>query len=143
MKNKIHQLVETLVDYYGTDDPFEIANRMSVFVYSAELPNETNGFYFEIQDKPMICLNQNVNYPVQGLVCAHELGHIVLHSGLNAFQIEKNTLCISGKYEKEADTFAAHLLLRNLAEIDEITTVGTISSIYGIPESIIQLKFST
>lgn len=141
MKNRISDLVDALIDYYETNDPFEISNSMSVFVYSADLPNETNGFYFQIGDKPLICLNQNVSYPTQRLVCAHELGHVVLHSGLNAFKLEKNTLCITGKYENEADTFAACLLLHDLKEFDEVTTVATISAVYGIPENIVRLKF--
>lgn len=142
MKNSIESIANTVIEHYGTSDPFELAKRMSIFVYSAELPKETNGFYFQFNGKEMICLNSETNYTEQRFVCAHELGHVVLHNGLNIFQLEHTTLYLSGKYEKEADLFASYLLIDKNFEMYDGMTASNLCALTGVPEETLKRRYN-
>ena len=48
---------------------------------------------------------------MQRTVCAHELGHAVLHTHANTPFLRKNTFFSVDKLEIEANTFAALLLI--------------------------------
>ena len=72
-----------------------------------------NGFYQRYKDVDIIYINQKLNEDEKTLVCAHELGHMVLHSDLNAIMLD-STLQVGGKYELEANAFAVQLLQRDL-----------------------------
>jgi len=52
-------------------------------------------------------------------VLAHELGHSFLHEGMGFYFIRDNTFWLEGKFEKEADIFAATLLLDEPPECGE------------------------
>ena len=75
---------------------------------------------------------------------AHELGHIILHGCTNSINLSCNTgFCVS-RYEREADLFAAYLLLQ--AEYDqyvdyETLTVDQVSQITHIPQSKVDKLF--
>ena len=43
-------------------------------------------------------------------ICAHELGHAILHTNLNSFNYDHSLSSEEGKFEKEADLFAFFLL---------------------------------
>lgn len=44
-------------------------------------------------------------------MCAHELGHALLHEGHNALFLRERTDFVMERYEREADLFAGYLLL--------------------------------
>lgn len=55
--------------------------------------------------------NENVPEHLQAFVCAHELGHALLHRNINTPFLSKNTLFSIDKIERQANTFAVELLL--------------------------------
>ena len=76
---------------------------------------------------------------------AHELGHVVMHGCTNAVNLSCNTYFCTSKYEREADMFAAYLLLTaeydRCAECDALT-IQQASQIARIPgEKVDELFF--
>jgi Zn-dependent peptidase ImmA (M78 family) len=80
---------------------------------------------------------------MQRFVCAHELGHAVLHPKSNTPFLRANTLFSVEKLELEANTFAVELLLP-----DEIIsqykntdlTIYDVAEIHSIPKELVYLK---
>lgn len=57
-------------------------------------------------------INNALEREDQYVTCAHELGHFILHQGLNGIFLS-TTLMLPNKYEIQADKFALHLLLEH------------------------------
>ena len=77
-------------------------------------------------------------------VCAHELGHVLLHTELNSVFIQEETGFIPDKLEAEADYFAACLLLDGelgswRREYEQLT-VEQAAALSGLPEHVVSLK---
>jgi Zn-dependent peptidase ImmA (M78 family) len=141
--DRIEQAAHRLISNLGTSSPFDLCEQLGIPVLHMELPEHINGFTFQKNGKNTIVLNfkqQNDRY-----ICAHELGHIVLHAGLNAVFIRNYTdLCLP-RYENEADLFASHLLIdESIAEWSELyrpLTLSLIASLSGLPEAVVRLRF--
>ena len=87
--DRIEQAAHRLISNLGTSSPFDLCEQLGIPVLHMELPEHINGFTFQKNGKNTIVLNfkqQNDRY-----ICAHELGHIVLHAGLNAVFIRNYT----------------------------------------------------
>lgn len=101
--------VRALVTTYGTRDPFELCDALGIRVIFYPLPERISGFSLRCPDEAQIFLNERLEEP--GAVCAHELGHLRLHPRHNSYFLREHTCCVPGRYEREADLFAALLLL--------------------------------
>ncbi len=75
------------------------------------------------------------------MVMAHELGHAILHTKQNCYFIRNKTLLLNSKIEKEANIFAATLLISEdeLSEYKDYT-LKQLSKILGYSEQLIQLR---
>lgn len=142
--NKTEQLVRELADKYQTADPEALCERMGIFVLEQELPYSVNGFTVRMNEIPFIVLNSGLGYYEKRFTMAHELGHIVLHKGTNSLNLSCNTgFCVT-KFEREADSFAAWLLMHaEMSELDslECVTAEDISKIAHIPMSVADYTF--
>lgn len=78
---------------------------------------------------------------MQRFVCAHELGHAVLHPGLNTPFMKANTLLSTDRIEREANTFAVELLMPDEL-IQEYQTIYEAAVACGVPAEIASLKVS-
>ena len=58
-----------------------------------------------------IHLNSFADESLYPFICAHELGHAVLHPRISTPFLKKNTLFSIDKIERQANTFAVELLL--------------------------------
>lgn len=137
----IKNLTKTLIKKYNTRDPFKLADYMNIAVFEEEL-GHVNGFYQACPKTKIIHLNKNLEHIERKIVCAHELGHALLHSKLNILFLEKNTFLVKNKYEKEANKFAAELLISD----DTIYrykdfTIEQIALFERINTELLQLKF--
>ena len=101
-------IIDTLVARYRTRDPFELAEAMERIVIRAPLV-DVKGFYQYVRRCHIIYLGNTLEGPECALVCAHELGHSVLHSKINAVFLDSRTHFVTAKYEDEADRFAMNL----------------------------------
>lgn len=102
--------VEKLIKNNNTNNPFEICKALDIVVKFENLGN-IFGYcdtHFRMRS---IHINENVPEHLQAFVCAHELGHALLHRNINTPFLSKNTLFSIDKIERQANTFAVELLL--------------------------------
>lgn len=82
--------IKTVVERYQTADPFQIAKFINTEVNWADLGKHSlgNTIYYGIH--PIVMLNNSIkDTPQQYLTLAHELGHIIVHPGVRAYQIRR------------------------------------------------------
>ncbi len=106
---EMKRLAEKLVRKYGTRDPFRIAAELGYTIIYTPLVG-VRGFYQYIKRCHIIYLDPDLDEPTSRFVCAHELGHSLLHRGLNRVFMDTRTCMVSSRYETEADRFAVDLL---------------------------------
>ena len=146
MKN-IPDLAHRLTRRYGTSSPFELCACLGIRVQRPALPEATQALYFRTPEgHSIILLNSVLAEPESRYCCAHELGHILLHPGMNAQIISDLTdLCLP-RYERQADLFAACLLID--PDLDEWVrsydplSLRQIACLSGLPERVVSLRFS-
>ena len=107
----IEDKARQLINKHGTADPFRLCELLGVKVFYCNLPGR--GMYYVHKRIPMIFIDEKLTGVPKELVCAHELGHHVLHKGMNRIFFDCNTLFKDERYEIEADYFST-LLLRKL-----------------------------
>ena len=108
--NKVKNIVDKTINYYNTACPFEICKMMNIRVMYQELTPNVKGFFVKIFNKLTIIINIDLNEDERKSVCAHELGHIIMHDGTNSVQMINNDDSTVVKLEEEADNFAMYLL---------------------------------
>ena len=96
---------------YGAN-PFDAAIATGAHISFKDL-GSLKGAYFGTMPIPTIAINTNVNEKMQKIVCAHELGHYILHRDINISceNINFSTTTQSGILEREANLFAATYLV--------------------------------
>lgn len=72
---------------------------------------KVKGYYANILGNRFIVLNSRLDEAIQKLVVAHELGHALLHSDIEIGFIRENTMMNTAVYERQANEFAAELLI--------------------------------
>jgi Zn-dependent peptidase ImmA (M78 family) len=141
---KIQKTADHLVERFGTTSPFELCDFLRIPVFMFDLPESVRGLSLQkVDGSPLILLNQTLGEWEKRYCCAHELGHELLHKGLNAQAIaDRTNLCVP-RLEKEADYFAACLLIDpSLPEWSESynpLTLQQIACLSGLPEKIVVL----
>ena len=103
-------LANRVAAQHGTRDPFRIAEELGFIVIRAPLV-EMRGLRQYVKRRTIVYVNACLDEPQQRLVCAHELGHALLHEGHNALFLRERTDFVMERYEREADLFAGYLLL--------------------------------
>ena len=94
----------------------------------------------------MITINADLPDALQGVICAHELGHAVLHAqqaGVNAFH-DFSLFDTASIKEYEANLFAAEFLMSDedvMAELnDDISFFGAAAQL-KVPAELLDFKF--
>ncbi len=131
-----------IVKKHGTTNPFEIAKRKDIIVLFEDLGN-TLGFYNTYKRFKFIHINNQINETTQQFVCAHELGHAVLHPKANTPFLRNQTFFSVDRLEIEANTFAVELLLTDemiSAYKDTRLSIQEITEAHGIPGGFARLK---
>lgn len=124
--------VKQLIKKHKTNNPFEIAEKLNIIVHLLPMCDEINGFYkFEKRNR-FIIINDNLSYEMQHFVCAHELGHAILHTRANTPFLRNNTFYPINRIEVEANRFAVLLLLYNINFRDHETKYEIMRE-HGIP----------
>lgn len=135
----LKEKVVKLIKKYKTTDPFEIASRMNIHIIKWDLHEEINGYYKYDRRNRYIVINQKLSEELQKVVCAHELGHAILHTRVNTPFMTKNTFFSVSKIEREANRFAAELLIPDDCFI-EYNNIFDIASAYQVPVELVKLK---
>ena len=136
----IKRLVDSLVRKYKTRNPFEIISHLNVIVVFYPLYG-IKGFYQYFQRNNIIYIDEALSDQEKLFVCAHELGHMLLHKKSNAIFMDSRTRLNTTKYEIEADRFAMNLLLSN-TDIEEHLDFSTVqfSRLFGYNKKLIELR---
>ncbi|WP_400194668.1 ImmA/IrrE family metallo-endopeptidase [Lysinibacillus telephonicus] len=135
----IKEKVEGLYKKYNTRNPFTIAKKMNIQVFFWDLPTEIRGFYQYEKRNRFIFINNNLSYEDQLTVCAHELGHAILHTQINTSYMRTNTFLSVNKIEREANRFAAELLIPD-SSFEESNNIYEIASLHQVPVELVKLK---
>lgn len=142
MAEKIKQVVEKMIRKHGTNNPFEIASQKGIVLMFESL-GKIYGYHHTFHRIQIIHINDELNEPMKRFVCAHELGHAVLHPELSTSFLRKNPLFCMDKIEREANEFAVELLLSDEVLYTYQGTDATIyeaAAAYGIPKEVVHLK---
>ncbi|EJF00807.1 ImmA/IrrE family metallo-endopeptidase [Liquorilactobacillus mali] len=93
-----------LAEKYQTANPFCICNNMGIKIEYANLDNPLGDTIY-LNKSPIILLSNKIQGKHEKyFVCAHELGHVVLHNGIQNYYLINRTT--KRKMESEADRFA-------------------------------------
>lgn len=109
----IPELATKLIRKFRTNDPFEIAEYLGIEIMWTSEFTKLKGMYAYIKRNGFIMLNSNLDDNKLRIVCAHEIGHHLLHrddAAKNPFQ-EFEIYDMTNTREYEANIFAASLLL--------------------------------
>lgn len=145
MKN-IECKAKRLIRYYerltGSRNPVTIAKSAGIGIAILPLGNIA-GNYILLNRKRWILVNDEIEQdnPLFKVIVAHELGHALLHRKENCAFIKSRTLLLTSGIEREANLFAAYLLITDdmLREYQECTR-EQLSSGTGLPMELIDLR---
>lgn len=121
-----------------SEHPYEIADAMNILKIFEPL-GEVFGYCNSYKRIKMVHINNNISEPSQIFTCAHEIGHIVLHPGINVPFLSKHTLLAKNKIERQANQFAVELLIPDKLLL-EGATIYEAAAICGVPLEVAHLK---
>ena len=126
-------------------DPYKIARQCGIELIVKEL-GALKGFYKVIYRNPFIFLNKSMSRSMARIVCAHELGHHLLHREFATFGFEETSLFSpASRREYEANLFSAELLIAD-KEIAELLEYGyteeQIAAAIGMDRQLTELKLA-
>ncbi|EOW9529611.1 ImmA/IrrE family metallo-endopeptidase [Bacillus cytotoxicus] len=138
----IKEFVLYITKKYETTNPFEIARQKEIIVLYDDLGN-TLGFYNTYKRFKFIHINNQIDEITQRFVCAHELGHALLHPKSNTPFLRKKTFYSVDRLEIEANTFAVELLLTDemISQYKNTNlSMQEVAEIHGVPSGFARLK---
>lgn len=137
---KIKKIVNHLALRHGTRDPFQLAKDLGISILYCTLGN-TLGYTVTYKRIPVIVLNEGLDERLMSFVCAHELGHAVMHKNVNTQWLKRHTFFSIDRYEREANTFAVELLFYDELVTEHYdTALYSIATSLGIPSGLEELK---
>lgn len=132
-----------LVKKYDTRNPFQIAKEKNVILVTAPLI-DIRGFYQYFKRQHIIYIDENLKENQKEFVCAHEIGHMMMHRNSNAIFMDSHTFFNTNKYENEANEFAVNLLISNeMIYENRKLTIEQLSRLLGYEEAIIKLRLKS
>lgn len=136
----IKQKANSMARKYNSRNPLEIIKNLNVILVYYPL-KDVRGFYQFFQKNNIIYIDDNLPENEQIVVCAHELGHMLLHKNSNALFMDTRTHFVTTKYENEANTFAAELLIPDEIILENPNmTKNQIARLTGYDEKIMEFK---
>lgn len=109
MNKNIKAVVTYYVNRFGTRNPFRIADNLGILYQFGNI--DCAGCYMYLKRHKYIFLDTKLEGSEKDVVMAHELGHAILHRKENCYFIRNKTFLSAARIEKEANTFAAELLI--------------------------------
>lgn len=135
------ECAESLIRKHQTRDPFIICDALNITLLYADLEPDIKGFYQYYKRKRIIQLNANIIPDEWRAVLAHEIGHVMLHKDFNCMFLT-GTYLTKNKYERQANIFAAELLLPDKPNpYYQDYNLEQLAALYCVPAELIKLKF--
>ncbi len=142
----IIEKAEEVLEEFGGRNIFETAENSGANVWRRTLGG-LKGFYICENGCRYIVINDELDRVTAAVVCAHELGHDMLHRELSVGGIRENTLFLSSdKTEREANLFAACVLISDetlLEEMSYCSGIDALAANLGFPREIVMYKLET
>lgn len=137
MRDKANSLIKE----FGTRDPFRILEGLGIPVVFEDL-GMLNGYYIKANGVKIIKINSNLNERQQYFTAAHELGHALFHEDVNVPFLNAFTYMRTGRFEREANAFAAFLLISD-EEVEQCRdlSIPKIMEVYNISEQLVHDRF--
>ena len=142
----INNKVAFLTNKFKTRDPFEICQNLDIHIYYKDLGDTLKAYYFYHSRIDSIVINSRASLIFSRILCAHELGHAVLHkrfTTIHGFK-EVSLFDFSIPAEYEANLFAAELIIADseLLELikDEEKDFFTIAKELCVPPELLDFK---
>lgn len=139
--------VRNLIRKYNTRCPYNLAKELDINIHECNLSHDMpKGLFKKMLGKKFIVLNLTriENEYEKQFVLAHELGHAILHSSDTTFFLHDHTFCNRGRFELEANKFAAELLI-NEKYLDacclETLSIEQLAAYFCVPKELIKYKF--
>ena len=145
----ISQTIDDLRKDYPDADPFERVKAMGfllLFQSMGKAKSACKGFCMTQYGQTSITINSDLPKMIQKIICAHELGHAVLHSqtpGMEEFH-DFALFDSTSSTEHEANVFAAELLLKDedvFELLNEDMSFFGVASTLRIPPELLDFKF--
>lgn len=143
----IHQKVNQIINKYDTRNPFDICKHLDINIHYKDLGTSLKAYYFCQSRIKNIIINSRSSSIVQQILCAHELGHAILHGKLatmRGFQ-DIELFDLSSPTEYEANIFAAELIIADEDVIDLLNDCDksffTIAKELYVPAELLDFKF--
>lgn len=139
----IKNLVYKLVKKYDTRDPFELAKAKNIIILEEDLGN-IYGYSNTYKRQRFIHLNKKCPFKIQKLICAHELGYLLMHPKEEIHLVVDSTLKSKDDFERYAKIFAAHLLVSDeiLEKYSDMPN-ERITEFEGISINLIEIKINS
>lgn len=140
--NDIKKIVAYYIRLCGTDDPWKIAKMLGIHIAILPLGNVL-GNYRYLKRIRWIFINEDIldNEALLRVVMAHELGHALMHRKENCCFMAHHTLLLTSRIERQANQFAAHLLISDKMLKDfSGYTKEQFCQCTGYPEELIELR---
>lgn len=136
-------LAARLAAKHSTRDPFCIAEDMGIIVIFAPLV-DVRGFQQRAKRRNFIYINSNLDEHQQRLVCAHELGHHLMHRGMNRVFMDYSTQIVTQKFENEAHLFSLELLFPDDVLLDFVyQPISAAAAFMGVPVPLATRRMET
>lgn len=130
----------TLVRQHHSRNPFEIIKGMNVILLFVPLEC-VRGFYQYFQRNNIIYIDESLPEHEKLFVCAHELGHMLLHKKANTIFMDTQTMFNTDKYETEANKFAVDLLISDDILMEhQNCSIDQMSRMLGYSEELLKLR---
>lgn len=140
--NDIKKIVAYYIRLCRTDDPWKIAKMLGIHIAILPLGNVL-GNYRYLKRIRWIFINEDIldNEALLRVVMAHELGHALMHRKENCCFMAHHTLLLTSRIERQANQFAAHLLISDemLKDFSGYTK-EQFCQCTGYPEELIELR---
>ncbi len=145
LSDYIKNAVDEVVHLSGTRNPYDLADYLGIRVKKVDNLNKILGFYHLVLDIPYIFLNSKLSHEQIQMVLSHEIGHHLLHRQTFDREIQIETQFFSNlKMEREANEFAAHLLVHDNAirEVFAGKSILDVASEYSLLPELIVYKMN-
>lgn len=143
--------VRRLMRKHRETDPFRLCRELGIMVFFVPMgkgEEDCKGFFLVQSRIPSITINSDLSEDLQRIICAHELGHAILHrkqTGVAAFH-EFALFDSASRCEYEANIFAAEYLLQDedVLEMlnDDLSFFQAAAQLY-VPAELLDFKFRT
>lgn len=101
----------SIVRRFGHREPCTLAEDMGIVYVEFPFAARVRGLTTVRRGVRVIAINKSMPVEWKRTIAAHELGHAVLHGMLGYYFVVDKTLFPAGRLEREANEFAAELLI--------------------------------